>query len=74
MSTKVNEELKNNINNLKASSLDGNFEPPKISTEQILQTIDEYFEKKEKEPCLFGINVPEKFVDDETATADREVS
>ncbi|VDN60084.1 unnamed protein product [Dracunculus medinensis] len=54
------------IDNLKASSFDGNFKPPKISTEQILDTIDEYFEKKEKEPCLVGVNIP----DDET-TADR---
>ncbi|VDN54813.1 unnamed protein product [Dracunculus medinensis] len=45
--------------------------PPNISTEQILQTIDEYFEKKEKEPCLVGINILEKSSDDETAIADR---
>ncbi|VDN59083.1 unnamed protein product [Dracunculus medinensis] len=48
-----------------------NFEPPKISTEQLLQTIDEYFEKKEKEPSLVGINIPDKSTDDETTTADR---
>lgn len=35
---------KNEMNNLKASSLDGNFESSKISTVQILETIDEYFE------------------------------
>ncbi|VDN53082.1 unnamed protein product [Dracunculus medinensis] len=68
--TKVNEELKNDINNLKASSL-GNFDHSKIETEQVLETIEEYFEKKEKEPCLVGINIPEKSTDDESATADR---
>ncbi|VDN53080.1 unnamed protein product [Dracunculus medinensis] len=67
--TKVNEELKNDINNLKASSL-GNFEHSKIETEQVLETIEEYFEKKEKELCLVGINIPEKSTDDES-TADR---
>lgn len=51
---KDNEELKNYINNLKASSLGGNFESPKISSEQMLEI--EYFEKKEKEPCLVSIN------------------
>ncbi|VDN58160.1 unnamed protein product [Dracunculus medinensis] len=71
--TKVNEELKNDINNLKVSSL-GNFEHSKIETEQVLETIEEYFEKKEKEPCLVGINIPEKSKDDESATADRLLS
>ncbi|VDN53968.1 unnamed protein product [Dracunculus medinensis] len=67
----VNDELKNDINNLKTSSLNSNFVLPNISTEQILQTTNEYFEKKEKEPCLVGINISEKSTDDETATADR---
>ncbi|VDN51609.1 unnamed protein product [Dracunculus medinensis] len=62
----INEELKNDINNLKASSL-GNFEHSKIETEQVLETIEEYFEKKEKKPCLVGINIPEKSTDDESA-------
>lgn len=31
---------------MKASSLSGNFEPQKISTKQILEIIDEYFEKR----------------------------
>lgn len=56
---------------MKASTLVGNFELPKISTEQILETIDEYFEKKGKEPCLVGINILEKPTNDETVTAYR---
>ncbi|VDN54150.1 unnamed protein product, partial [Dracunculus medinensis] len=43
----------------------------KIETEQVLEIIEEYFEKKEKEPCLVGIKIPEKSTDDGSTTADR---